>query len=198
MKKIFILILSTLLVLTIVGCNNKSSNTSTGTSKNPDFRDVNWGMSRDEVKKIEGADFIYDEGINLAYEGAEVSTFDATIAFSFNKNDELCDAGYIFTHEHSNPTDYIIDYGDIQNKLIKKYGTPKEAEVVWKGDLWKDNPDEWGMAVLTGELEMYTIWRTEDVDLILTLTGDNYKESFTLTYQSKEVSVDKGDDGKGL
>lgn len=166
---------------------------------NPDFRNVKWGMSKEEVKEHEESDLTLDRESGLAYQNLRVARFDTVLTYHFNVNNELFSAGYYLIHEHSNKNDFIDDFEYLKNLLIDKYGEPKEDEIIWKDDLYKDDPSDWGMAIFAGDLIYRTLWENEDLIVELQLKGDNYKKEFTIAYKSKNISDEISiEEGEGL
>jgi len=151
------------------------------------FRRSKWGMNLSDVKGTELGTPKYDKEGLLVYSD-KISGFNSDVVYIFIKN-QLVRAKYLFKNEHSNKTDFIEDYKTIKNGLIKKYGASILDKNIWKNDLYKSDPDEWGMAIAVGHLQYYTLWETEDTKVLLFLDGDNYKISFGIEYASKIFSA---------
>lgn len=149
------------------------------------FRKTNWGMSKVEVKKTETGKILKDDNV-LGYE-AKVAGLDTLIAYIF-VDDKLVRAKYIFTEKHSNKTDYINDYSSIQKILNKKYGKSAGDETYWKNDLYKDDYQDWGMALAVGHLTKYSNWKVSDTEVWLSINGDNYKISHSVEYSSIKLA----------
>lgn len=165
---------------------------------NPDFRNIKWGMNVDEVKKREDSVLAYEDDKGLIYQDLYVAGFDANLFYYFNVNGELYQAIYGFTHDHVNETEFIRDYEDIKEELIEKYGEPIEDEQYWFDDLYKDDPSDWGMAIITGDLTYMTEWVTEDVNVRMLLEGDNFETTFMIAYISNTVSNEAPEKDSGL
>ena len=150
-----------------------------------DFRKTRWGMSRDEVKKREkSAPKAESEG-EIDYSD-RVAGLNATVGYVFIDN-KLVSCGYLFDEPHSNKNQYISDYETLKNAFIKKYGQPADDQTIWKGDLYRDRPDDYGFAVSLGDLTYYATWETPKTEITLSLRGDNYKIYLMAYYQSKEL-----------
>lgn len=162
----------------------------------PDFRNVNWGMSRAEVKERETEGKIFLENPNLLIiRDLSLAGLDVSLGYRFNVKDQVFGATYLIEERHSNNTAYITDYKNLKGKLIDKYGVPDEDEIIWLDDLWKDDPNDWGMAIVTGDLTYYSSWELDSFDIVLMLKGDNYEVDFKLVYGSNEISKDTGKTG---
>lgn len=152
--------------------------------KSATFRNTRWGMTAEEVKATDpGLEFIDSDG-TLIVENVKVAGLTAATLFSFDNNGVLYQGGYVFTHEHSNATDFVDDYYTLQKQLVSKYGEPTLDEVKWKNDLLKDDPQNYGVAVSTGQLEYNTIIESGGTKIILRLSGDNYDITLALVYQN--------------
>ena len=151
-----------------------------------DFRNTNWGMTIDQVQAAEGIakkDIIFSNELGFAVK-LNVATMDCATYYIF-AFDKLVRTKYAFLVEHSNETDYInVDFPKIKKLLTEKYGKPIDDSVVWKNSLYKDDPDEWGMALQVGHLVYFARWQTETTNVFLYLSGENYDISFGVEYTS--------------
>lgn len=164
-----------------------------------DFRNVNWGMSREEVKSIETADdFLELEDGAYTYK-ATVASLDSYLIYDFVEN-KLASSAYMFLVEHSNENLYIEDFYDLKTLLIKKYGEPAFNIINWDNDLYKDSEQDYGFAVSIGHLEYFTRWETDKTTIKLQLGGDNYDILLSLIYISKEYKdlLNKADEEEDL
>lgn len=153
-------------------------------------------MSREEVKnhELEGS-FLAENANTLIYDDIVIAGLESYLAYLFNVYDQVFGANYGIKEQHTNKTAYITDFYNLKNRLIEKYGTPVQDNVVWLDDLWKDDPDDWGMAIITGDLYYYTKWECGSLTLLLYLAGDNYEVDFKLMYQENSISDYQGTTG---
>jgi len=154
-----------------------------------DFRQVNWGMSKEEIKAVENKE-IADEDIGSVQEiiayNDKISSFDCYIGYIFVK-DKLSSAGYYIKQEHTNRNDYIADYEKLKDLLTAKYGKTVKDEIYWKDDLYKNKEQDWGLAVSVGHVAYNAYWETPTTGIELMLKGDNYKIELVIKYISKEL-----------
>ncbi|MFP3953125.1 MAG: thermonuclease family protein [Candidatus Acetothermia bacterium] len=152
-----------------------------GEETETDFRDTRWGMSREEIMEIEGEP--YDQtSESIVYQGS-VAGIDATLGYQFIQ-DKLASAGYVFGAAYVNTSKYIEDYKEINQLLTDKYGEPVVDEEVWKGDLFKGNPNDYGTAVSIGDLIYRAKWVKEDTEIWHTLFGESFEITHAIRYQS--------------
>jgi hypothetical protein len=151
------------------------------------FRDASWGMTMESVLQLEskqpdskGKNRI---GMDLIAYAGQAGNLDCLYVYFFAEN-KLVQGRYMFTGEHVNENAYIEDFNTVKKSLTDKYGKPKEDRMVWRNNLYKDDPDHWGMAVSAGHLIYEANWVTEDTDILLHLTGDNFKITHLLQYTS--------------
>ena len=161
---------------------NKQQEAQVEKIENPDFRNCKWGMTKEEVIENETEiEVILDEG-NELYAETTVDGDDFTIAYFFNEN-KLEQVLLISKEEHSNRNLYIDDYNNLKELFIQKYGTPKQDKEVWKNDLYKNRPDDWGDAIAYGHLGMFSQWFTDTTEVGVMLRGDNYEINLSIIYR---------------
>jgi hypothetical protein len=153
-------------------------------SASSDFRKVKWGMSKKQVKITESGKIERDNERMLAYSG-KVSGIECLILYIFAEN-KLVRAKYVFTPEHTNKNDFIVDYKSVKDGLAKKYGEPKSDDTNWRNDLYKDDYSNWGFAISLGHLMYFAEWETESTEISLILSGENYKTRLAAEYSSKQ------------
>ncbi|MDD2729514.1 hypothetical protein [Malikia sp.] len=146
------------------------------------FRAFSWGDSIDKVKASEAEELIHESDDTLIYKTI-VANFDCFAIYTFIKN-KLVMGRYSFQESHTNAQSYLHDYWTIKNLLIEKYGDPKETLEFWNNNLYKEDLDEWGMAVSCGHVVFFEIWDVSDTHIELHLHGDNYESKLSLMYQS--------------
>jgi hypothetical protein len=171
-----------------------------------DFRKTNWGMSKEEVRATE------DESLEM--KDLELDSNTEHIVYKVRIGDKQYHCGYVFLEDklyladyspekrYSDLNNYIREYEEIKEILIKKYGKPDmkklkaledREEICWKTDLLKDDESKWGIAVSKGDLSYMLIWETSTTNIELSLEGFvlpgwNIEEVFLrVLYKSKEL-----------
>jgi hypothetical protein len=150
-----------------------------------DFRQANWGMSKNEVKAIENAELDYESDDILGY-NVKIGVNNFFCGYYFLE-DKLYQAGYSYIDNHTNNNDYIVEYEKLKELLIQKYGKPEIDEVIWKNDLFKDDIQHWGVAISMGHLMYHTTWENDVTIIGMILHGDNYETSLAIGYDSKQL-----------
>ena len=152
-----------------------------------DFRSADFGMSQAAVKATEPqANWGSDDDDIIGFE-TTIAGLEALALYVFI-NGQMSRGVYMVTEPHSNKTQYISDYSSLAGLLTKKYGKPISEDTYWSDDLYRDDPSSWGMAVATGSLSKFTMWKNESAEIGLSLIGDNFKISLSVEYASKEFA----------
>ena len=87
----------------------------------------------------------------------------------------------------SNKNDYIADYKNLKEILAEKYGSPLFDREVWKNELYRDDYQDWGLAISVGHLVYATQWETDKTYISILLQGDNFKINLGIYYESKQL-----------
>ena len=153
------------------------------------FRKTKWGMSKNEVLKSEKikptCNSCYKSQMHddiLLY-SSKLLAKNVTIEYGFI-NGQLVAASYMLAEKHTNKNDYISDLKQFKKALINKYGKPDKDVMRWKNDLYKDRPQDWGLAVSVGHLGYLSEWFEPKTDIHLYLNGDNFKVICGIWYES--------------
>lgn len=152
------------------------------------FRQTLWGMSKEQVRLKETAELIKEQkgdgatsGLDILMFKSNINGLNCIIGYYF-ANNRLTRARYLITEEHTNNNSYIDDFNQMKSGLSSKYGKPERDQLLWTNNLYKDNPDEYGMAVSAGHLKYVAEWYPEESAIQLLLTGDNFKITLWVEY----------------
>lgn len=151
-------------------------------NNNYNVRKTYWGMNYLDVLNSETIEL--DKSNNdILFGTTTLNGLEALIAFDFINN-ELYDVRYVFINEHAIKSNFISDFENLRTNLNKKYGKEFENHRFFTDDLYDDVPSEWEMALGRGTLSYFTIWKTPDTEISLSLYGDNHEIKFNITYMS--------------
>jgi len=64
--------------------------------------------------------------------------------------------------------------------------------------LYKDDPQDWGMAVSAGHMIKYAKWETNTTNISIIMTGDNYEITTMVGYESKNIQAPDTNNTDGL
>ena len=124
------------------------------TPQQPDFRYVNWGATREQVKRTEAGTgpIWYEDASVISYE----TTFDtrsAIVSFYFD-NDRLTEGVYGL----QGTSDDYAAYSKAVDFFTVLCGTPVETKESWTDALEK-SPDK-NTAIRLGRLHLFAMWET--------------------------------------
>jgi len=158
----------------VITIKNEEKNKEKAAKPAVNFRNTNWGMSKEQVIELEGEPHRQEKsrGLDIIEYKKNVMDNDCLIGYVFAK-DRLTAAKYIFLEQQKEKNQYIRDYEKIKDLLIKKYGMPEEDNALWRNNLYKNNPSKWGYAVGSGHLEYFSLWGTPETEISLKLSGKN-------------------------
>jgi hypothetical protein len=151
--------------ITITTSNNNSMN------KPFHFRNTTWGASPDQVKASEGnlpfTAYEDNESYLLIYNNIRVENYDASLAYVFLEN-HLSAAYYYLDTSSLNQNNLWSEYWQLEQVLSTKYGDA-DFYPVWYDEQYIDDPDQWESAVLSGDLDLLSMWLYNDIVIVLQL-----------------------------
>lgn len=133
------------------------------------FRDTEWGMSRQEVMNIEGQPALND-GSLLGYESS-LAGYPVYVYYQFTEG-KLTSGWYYFNTSYASPTMYVRQYNDIKSKLLNVYGEPGWDGKKWYNNTYKGMDGMLGTAIQMGHVAVQCGWDKEKTRIIHTLTYD--------------------------
>ncbi len=152
------------------------------------FRDTRWGMSKKQVAELEGEISHLEKsyGLEIIRYRKKVLDLDCSIEFIFAGN-KLIRAKYIFLEQHRHKSQYIGDYKKIKDWLTETHGMPKGSSVTWRNNMYKEDYSKWGLAVSLGHLEYSSLWKNQEMEIFLTLSGGNNELSLKAEYKGLRI-----------
>ncbi|MFC5449064.1 copper amine oxidase N-terminal domain-containing protein [Paenibacillus aestuarii] len=186
-------------IINISSTNNMTSSNESNQehlTPNANFRNVKWGMSREEIKNLEKVKFLGEQDGNLYYSD-EILGIKMAVYYEFIDN-KLVRAILVHNDTHFNNKDYILDYNTMKKALNNKYGNSTSDQLIWQDDIYKNSPDDYGLAVQAGHLEYLTKWDLKETNITEYMYGKDFKFSFTVEFKSKEYKdlLDKKEENK--
>ncbi len=153
-----------------------------------DFREVNWGATMSDVQASEEFTPVATEVENALSFTGKVNGKKVAAVYEFLPDDRLYSAGYVFEEDHTNRNRYIRDYEEISAVLERVYGTPKTTNTIWSNDLYRDSPQDYGMAVAVGHVQYQASWDTETTLIGHVLHGNDFQILHGVIYSSIELA----------
>lgn len=153
------------------------------------FRKRKWGMTRQQVAasespmKIETADGGTKIGGFLTIDGRKMG-----VLYDF-ADDRLARASYVLAEKYNEPTAYMAVLRSIEDALTEKYGPPVRNILRWDDDLYKNNPDRYGIALAAGHLLLGHEWETGETKIVTVAHGQNFSITLMVRYTSKQFEA---------
>jgi len=149
------------------------------------FRNVTFGMSVKQIKALETSEFIerYKVGNEeiLVYSG-NINNSNCNILYYFINNKFLCGI-YAFVDYHENKELYIVDFFNVSDKLVEKYGDP-DYDLKIPTDL--TNPNKLADAVSSGLIDLTIGWNFTNGKILEILKKENNKIVHLVSYTLNE------------
>lgn len=149
----------------------------------PDFRQINWGMEQQQIIQSEKIKLLDQNEENLVY-SCLINNKNCILMYGFQNKKVFC-ATYFFKINHTSLNDYLDDYNDLFDSLKIKYQEPISNKMIWKNNLFRNSPSDYGTAISVGHLICVSKWETETTNIMMSLTGDNYQIQLAITYSDK-------------
>jgi len=164
----------------------------------PDFRNVNWGMSKDQVLAAEESKLTINDGDTIFYT-TEVAGLKSDLVYSF-LDGELVRAAYMVDEKYSNSARHYDNYLKVKELLSGKYGTAVTTQdCKWGSSYFQENPNTWGLALEAGQMSCFSKWTLPNTEIALGLRGDQGKVGMYIGYLSlKHKPATKASETKNL
>lgn len=149
----------------------------------PHFRNARWGMSREEILKLEGWPGHEEKsgGLTTFIYPQKIMGMDCLIGYVFAEN-RLVKARYSFLTGHTDKNLYFEDYRIIKDELTHKYGKPMTERSLWRNGQDKKDRSRWGQALGLGHLEYVSRWKNSETEIFLRLFGRDNTVRLVLEY----------------
>lgn len=145
-----------------------------------DFRGLRWGVDMRDVLRSEPEAPISQSHDTLVFDG-RLADIDVNIVYVFDAL-KLATGGYLSKEVHTNKNLYIDDYEQIKGLLIQKYGEPDQDRTTWHSDLYRDKPEDYGLAISIGAMVVSASWTVGETRIVTGLTGEGFKIKHSVLY----------------
>lgn len=145
-----------------------------------------WDVRQQDVLRFEKAPLIRQEEDALFY-AAELYKRESTIGYAFI--DDKLSRIRIDIHQHyTNPQDWIDLLADVKLDLSEKWGEPLTEEFIWHDEKERNFPDNWGVAVMIGDLDIRMQWVHAETVLTVTLkASEEMRPAIGILYEKHAV-----------
>jgi hypothetical protein len=143
-------------------------------------------MTMADVKSSEPeAPTLEQDGL-LVY-GAQIGGLQCDLVYIF-ATDRLVRAKYLLGGEHASALLFLRDFQTLKDLLAQKYGEPQDEGEVWNDDFYKNDPEQWGMAISKGDHSRYVTWKHQGTTTCLAIWGDNFKVMVAIEYKGDSLA----------
>jgi len=163
----------------------------TVTTLGADFREVNWGMSREEVKEIEGLKPLSEKPEKLIYDkGVTMFGEDFLLSYFFIE-DKLVRSVYVLDTGNNNfPSKTIFNLAtNMPYELMQKYGKPDIANRNWKSGSYSPTSENFKRLVRLGYVKFLYGWEKEDINVYFRLEELNGMVIEKIRYYSTDPEL---------
>ena len=158
-----------------------------------DFRNAEWGMTKEQVKAVEEADRssravgITEDWKRWLLLRTSIRGLEASIWYEF-KDEKLVSGSYSFTSVAPEKCSEFFD--ELVETVSKKYGKPK-LKNIWKPDRKLSRAKAHrSKAVIAGDLRRAAEWSTERTTIKLELYSEKYDETWS-KWSEKESTFER-------
>lgn len=160
--------------------------TSSTTTPLPEgYGKAKWGMTKAQVQKLFPK--IKQQKPGLHCFTKTIANLPSNVCFQFDSAGRLGQVIILVTKRHLNSQGYIEDYEKLRDLLRAKYGPEGVANEKWTNDMFKDNPNDWGTALVMGHLGLISAWRSEVTEVGIIASGGNMSVSLAIFYNSLKL-----------
>jgi hypothetical protein len=150
------------------------------TATTSDFKNVSWGMSVTQVKRIERLKLIEEGKDFLKYDDA-LTGMNCDVIYYFTE-EKLSSARYTIKQKHHDPALFSEDFVALKKHLCLMYGPYVSVEDKWNDDQFKSDESKWGFAVSLGFLTRSVKWKKAETDIVLLMAGQNHEIFMNIEY----------------
>ncbi len=150
------------------------------------FRGFVWGVSREEVRRFETAQF-FEEVEGSLFFIDQADGFRTLIRYDFEDN-KLWHARFEYVDAYfprfPDAMDFLIT---IEMRLNDTFGTPLQEQLIWRNNQFRNFPDQWGSAVMNGHLDLKVTWEALNTHVALTAFARNL--DLKVTYDLEQTGT---------
>lgn len=134
-----------------------------------DFRNLKWGMTRDEVIYTEGTGYREPKENVLYYTRVREEEFPADAEYTFEEG-KLSQATFYITENKDGQPVEIVNFGDIVKSLTSRFGEPSRIELAFANE--EERTEDVSIhkdLILKNKLQYRTGWFLDDTELRVVL-----------------------------
>lgn len=174
--------------------NDEHNDASLGNKiSHPDFRNVKWGMSFEDVKKLEESKLDTENnntGKKFLIYSANIADENCSLIYYFDRDDKLAYANYSFRIDAANLGKAVADYSRISGLITSEYKMQPTNQTKWFDSLFKNDSSQYFLALYKGFVKFEESWidsKRDSLHIFHSLNKDEYGSyGHTLMYFTRE------------
>lgn len=154
-----------------------------------DFRNLKWGMSKDEVAYAQGNGYRDTDDNTMYYTRVREEEYPADAEYKFSDN-KLVQGTFYITENKSDTAVTIDDYHTLVDSLAQRFGEPNIADKTFFDESVKtDDTSKHTALILENKLQYRTGWMLEDTELRVVLFAKDSKLCIGLQYKEADAKI---------
>ncbi len=154
-------------------------------STTPDFRTLNWGMAREQIRAAEDAEFVKESVSGFTYNDTILN--EPTRIYYLVDERGLYEASCWFD-EIPTPQRFISFRAELEQTLRTKYGEPIKDHEYWDDYIYFDDPENHWRALFQGQVFYLSRWQTHTTLIDLSLANRDNEIVFYILYEPLKSS----------
>ncbi len=151
-----------------------------------DFRNMKWGMTKEEVIKAQGTGYRETDKGTLYYTRVREEEYPADAEYTF-KDDKLVMGIFYITQNKEDKPVTIDDYNELTDQLSARYGTPVLKEQYYSSEEDKtDDTSKQAELILNNKLQLRTGWGLSGTELRAVMFQRNGELCIGLQYKNAD------------
>lgn len=154
-----------------------------------DFRNLKWGMTKDEVAYAQGSGYREPSENKMYYTRLREEDFPADAEYTF-KDGKLVQGIFFISQNKSDEPISVDDYVELVESLKSRFGDPQVINLVYSNPADETEDKEKQLELVkTGKLQFRTGWLLDDTELRVVMFPENGGVSIGLQYKQVGAEV---------
>ncbi len=154
-----------------------------------DFRNLKWGMSKDEIINAEGTGFSEMENGSMYYTRVREEEYPADAQYDF-VDEKLAQGTFYITEDKENNSIDVYDYDELVDSLKQRFGEPQMVQDHYYDESVKtDDREQHADLILKNKLNYRTAWLLDDTELRVVMINRGGKLCIGLQYKDAAVTI---------
>ena len=151
-----------------------------------DFRNLKWGMSKDEVTYAQGTGYREPDENTLYYTRLREEGYPADAEYTFEEGKLVMGVFYIVNNKEDAAVT-IADYDDLCSTLAQRFGEPTLVSPYYAEGVEKTEDKEAQLELISkSQLQLRTGWMLDDTELRVVMFVKNNAPCIGLQYKKAE------------